>query len=302
MEMQGATAGSGGVSNSVAAAGAAPMGSTNTQVNVSGDGHVGTASQNTGAVAQEWTKGLTPELQEYATQKGFLDTRAVIESYRNLEKLRGVPQERLLKLPEANDAPEWNEVYTKLGKPAGPDGYKIDPADPNDPSFTNWAKDTFHKLNLTSQQGQELFKQFNEYSAKIEEQESFQYKAQVEEQTSKLQKEWGAAYAQNLSRAQAAYRTFGIPDAAVDAMEKAIGVDGTMKLMLDLGKRLGEHGYISGDSGQPMGDNVMLAPQQAQAKIKMLKQDQGWTERYLKGGAKERAELERLNKMAYPTD
>ncbi len=275
---------------------APPAGATETKVSVNADGTPGAVPKGE---PSKWTDSFDPELKDYVTQKGFQEPKAVLESYRNLEKLRGVPQDRLLKLPDTPDDKAWNDVFTKLGKPATPEGYDLKPKDPQDPSFTNWAKDAFHKLNLTTEQGKALVKQFDAFQeqGRVEAQEK--YTAEVQEQTGKLRKEWGAAFNQNVNRARQAYRQFGIPDAAIDTLEKSIGFDGVMKMFHQLGTSVGEHTFINGDGGAGFQDAV-LTPDQANARIKALKQDPEWASKYLKGAAKERSEMERLLKMANP--
>lgn len=252
------------------------------------------------ASSGNWTDSLNPEFKEYATNKGFKDPAMVLESYRNFEKLQGVPRERILKLPETADATEWNDVYTKLGKPAHPDGYGLETAKDGDPAFTDWAKSTFHKLNLTAEQGQKVVQQYQEFAAAQEAAEKAEHTANIQKQVGALQKEWGSAYNQNVARAQHAYRTFGLPDAAVSALEKAIGFDGVMKFMHDLGAKIGEHSFVAGEQNQGFGEGAMLTPAQAQAKINALKQDNIFRDRYLKGDVKAKEEMDRLHQMANP--
>jgi len=252
--------------------------------------------------SSKWTETFDSDMKDYVTNKGFTDPKAVLESYRNLEKLRGVPQERLLKIPEAADAPEWNEVYSKLGKPATPEGYGLMSKGEEDGGFTDWAKDTFHKLNLTTSQGQSIVEQFNEFKNSQEVHEQERYTMDVQDQTKALQKEWGNAYQQNIARAQHAYRTFGLSDKAVSALEKSIGFDGTMKFMHDLGSRISEHGYVSGETPRGFGDSVILTPDQARARISALKNDPDFTNKYIKGDVKARSEMSRLHEMASASD
>lgn len=291
----------GGGSSEMTASGQASQ--TNMHINVtsSGDAKGAPASAANG----KWTDSFDSDTKDYVTQKGFTDPKAVLESYRNLEKLRGVPQERLLKLPEPTagaDAPEWSDVFSKLGKPATPEGYGLNPKDPNNAGFTDWAKATFHKNNLTSAQGQELVKDFNAFNENQMKAENAAHTAAVQEQSTKLRQEWGAAYQQNVNRAMAAYRQLGIPDAAIDSLEKSIGHDGVMKLFADLGSKVGEPAFVNGDGPQNFGEGSILTPDQANARIKALKQDQSWASEYLKGSVKHRAEMTRLMKMANPTD
>jgi hypothetical protein len=145
-------------------------------------------------------------------------------------------------------------------------------------------------------------KEFNAFKENQQAEENAKHTAAVQEQTSKLKKEWGGAFQQNINRAQAAYRQFGIPDKAIDSLEKSIGFDGVMKLFSDLGSKVGEHSYVAGEGGNAFGEGLILTPDQANARIKALKQDQSWASEYIKGSVKHRQEMQRLMEMANPTD
>ena len=73
------------------------------------------------AAPADWTAGLPEEMKGYVQNKGFKDPSAVVESYRNFEKLMGVPQDRMIKLPEkAEDKAAWDSIYNRLGRPEKP--------------------------------------------------------------------------------------------------------------------------------------------------------------------------------------
>lgn len=295
--------GAGGTGNHTPAAQA----SQSPQVTVNGSGTPGTSGGEKPAGA-DWTSSFDADTRDFVTQRGFKDAKTVVESFRNLEKLRGIPLDRLLEMPDPKANPETSDakmktIYERLGKPANPDGYGLAPKDDKNPEFTNWAKDAFHKLNLTKDQGQALVKQFNEFSERLEGDANAQHSAKVQEQVGVLRKEWGAAYNQNVARAQSAYRQFGIPDAAIDSLEKSIGFDGVIKMFHKLSTQVGEQEFINGGEGSgSFGDNIQLSPEQANARIKALKQDGDWAARYLKGDVKAKQEMERLMKMANPSD
>lgn len=294
----------GGTGEHTAAAKASPS----PQVTVNGSGTPGTSGGDKGgAAASDWTSSFDADTKDYVTQRGFKDPKSLLDAHRNLEKLRGIPLDRILEMPDPQANPETSAakmkaIYEKLGKPANPDGYGLKPKDDKNPEFTNWAKEAFHKLNLTTAQGQELVKQFNEFNERLEGDANAQHTAKVQEQVGVLRKEWGAAYNQNVARAQAAYRQFGIPDAAIDSLERSIGFDGVIKMFHKLGTQVGEQEFIGGDGNSSFGDNIQLTPEQANARIKALKQDADWSARYLKGEVKAKQEMERLMKMANPTD
>lgn len=77
-----------------------------------------------------WTDGLTPEEIGHAQNKGWATLegdaaiKTVYQSYRGLEKLRGVPSERVLTLPEnLNDEAAVKPLFHKLGVPETADKY-----------------------------------------------------------------------------------------------------------------------------------------------------------------------------------
>lgn len=257
-----------------------------------------TSSSTTSANTKSWIEGFSPEQADYIATKGFQSPQAVLESYMNLEKLRGVPQERLLKLPESPDADGWQAVYSKLGKPETPEGYDIQVAEGGDENFAKWAKEAFHKLNLTKSQAQGFIEKLVDYNTQNEITATEQYKANVQKQEMNLRKEWGSAYHQNVANAQRAYKAFGIPDNAVAALEKEMGFDGLMKLMNDIGSKMGEDAYIDGVRSREFGD--VLTPEQARAKISNLKRDSEFTKKFLAGDTEARAKMSRLHQMAYP--
>ena len=71
-----------------------------------------------------------------------------------------------------------------------------------------------------------------------------------------------------------------------------------MQLLLAVGQRFNEDSFIGG--GPQGGGNLgPRTAEQALARIAELKNDQAWTERYLKGGTAEAREMSDLHKIAY---
>lgn len=292
-----------------AAAPAAPTGaaaaSTPPAVSVSQTGGptAAEAAASAGKTDGKWYDSYDAQTKDYIAQKQFADPKAVLDSYRNLEKLRGVPPDRLLKLPDAPDAPEWNDVYSKLGKPATPAEYGLIADEGGNPETVAQIAELLHKYNLPKEAGAKLVADYQAIEAKIAEGERAAHDANVTQQTQKLKTEWGAAYNQNVMRAQQAFKAFGIPDAAIDSLEKSIGFDGVMKMMHTLGTRIGEHGFEAGQSPNGgFGDAEIMTPDQAKARIKSLKEDEGFRDRYLKGDVKAKAQMARYHQMAYPSE
>jgi hypothetical protein len=241
----------------------------------------------------DWTQSLNPDLQTYVAKKGFKDPSSVLESYVNLEKLRGVPEDRLLKLPEHPDAPEWNDVYTRLGKPASADDYGIVAPEGDTSGFADWAKDAFHGLNLTTDQAQQLMKGYEAFSAKHMEAKETEYQNQFEAKQKALRQEWGSAYDEKLKHANTAVKKFGIDQDQVAALERTMGADVFAKVMSQVGQYMGEDGFVGGASG----GQLAMTPAQAKAELQTLKADKNWLNKFASGDVKAREEKAKLDRI-----
>lgn len=250
--------------------------------------------------ASDWTTGFNDELKGYAQTKGFSGPQAVLESYRNFEKLQGVPQDRLLKLPEKDDDPSWGQIWDRLGKPKEAKEYAVEvPKDYGDEKFAEWAKNTFHELNMPRKQAEALAKKWNEYiGAQLETGKSARQAESVQQQAS-LKKEWGAAFEQNIDQAGRAARQLGFDAETINKLEASMGFAGVMKLMHSLSAKVGEDTFV-GSSQNGGSFKGMLTPEQAMHRISSLKGDPDFTRRYINGESAPREEMERLHKMAYP--
>ena len=254
------------------------------------------ATPATTTTTSDWTSGLAEDVKGYVQTKGFKDPASVVESYRNLEKTLGVPKERLLKLPEKADAPEWGEIYNRLGKPEKADEYQIAmPEKGGDEAFAKWAKETFHGLNLTRTQGEQLSAKWNEYVGKNTEAQQAQQAAKVEQDVGKLKQEWGAAHEQNVNIARRAAQTFGLQGDMVDRLESAIGFGPLMKMLHTIGSKLGEDSFVGADS---KGGAGIPTPSQANYQIKTLKQDTDFMRRFASGETAARDMWEKLHRYA----
>ena len=247
--------------------------------------------------AADWTTGLPDDVKGYVQNKGFKDPGAVLESYRNLEKLIGV-KEKLIQLPtKDDDVNAWNEVYNKLGRPSKPEEYKIDaPKQGGDEEFAKWAKNTFHETGLTAKQAEALVAKWAEFTGSRTEAQTQVLAQAAEAQEQALKKEWGAAYDQKIKEGRRAINEFGIGPEMIDKLEGAIGFEPLMKLIANIGSKLAEPEFVT---GKAPGFGPMT-PEAARQKITSLRSDPEFTRRYLSGGAAERTQMESLHKWASP--
>ncbi len=275
-------------------------GSTNNN-NAAGAGQQIAAAAATPAPAAptEWTTGLNEDLKGYVQNKGFKDPGSVLDSYRNLEKLIGVPKERLLKLPEKmDDANAMNDIYSKLGRPATPDEYKIEAAKGGDDTFAKWAKGTFHELGLSKAQAEKLVNKFGEFSQGTTKQQFEQHQAKVQQEELALKREWGGAFDQNVKVSQKAMQKFGLDSDKVDKLEMALGYAETMKLLQSMGSMVGEDSYVG--SGTKGSGFSAMTPEAARNRIQALKTDTDFSARLRNGDVSAKAEWDNVHKFAYP--
>lgn len=234
-----------------------------------------------------------PELVGYVQNKGWKQPADVLEGYRNLEKMRGVPAERLLTLP-ANDADEATraQFYEKLGRPKEPAGYEFDLGENN--PFDGPLREAFHKHGVSKEQAEGVLKDYlaAEQAHMTRQQEEHALNVQTEHKA--LLKEWGQAAEQNLDTVRQAQKALGWDNDTLDKVAGALGHRKTMEMLHSIGMRKGEADFVVGNGG---GGNQMLTPGQARAKIAELRNDKGWADRYLKGDSKARAELQALTKF-----
>lgn len=250
--------------------------------------------------APDWLKGADETLVGYVQNKGWTEPRQVLDGYRNLEKLLGADKAgNALIVPKSDaDPKEWSAVYDRLGRPTGPDGYKIETPQGGDKDFQTAVVSKFHELGLTKTQGEALANWYNEQVGGATSQQESARAAQFQADDQAIKQEWGQAFNQNLAQAQAAARGLGLDSATIDKLSDAIGHKGTMQLLQKIGSRMGEDTFTSGDTAPGFGN--ALTPGQAKAQIQSLMSDRDFTGRYLKGDSGAKAQMERLHKFAYP--
>ena len=248
----------------------------------------------------DWLSGVPEDVTTYVQNKGWKAPTDLLTSYQQLEKHMGTPAERLLRLPDFDKAEktEMDQFYNKLGRPFEPKGYDIPVPDGMPTDFAEAAKLKFHELGLTAKQARELAAWNNEMSANMGVQQKEAYEAKIAQENAQLKAEWGAAFDQELGAAKNAAKALGIKPEQIDALEGSLGFANLMKMMSNIGKRIGEDKFVDGGA-DPIGG--AMTPAGAKARISQLQGDKDWTAKYLSGNVQARAEMERLMQFAYPS-
>lgn len=296
-------AGAGGGTGAAGSGGTGGTGAGGTGAGAAGGGGAAGAGSGTG---NPWFSGFKSEdARNYVKSKNFQDPESLAVAYQNLEKVRGVPAERLLTIPEKADDPAWNDVHARLGRPEKADGYTFEVPEGASPDFAKAAQAEFHKLGLTKAQGESLAKWWNESAKSAAEAEKAQVAGNRTQQVTKLKTEWGAAFEQNANEVEAVALASGLTKEQVAAAESALGVDGFAKMIFQFktkfGVKLGEAGFEKGSGGSGDFGGVMT-PAQAKAERERLQSDPAFMKAWTSGGKKEAEQISRLYSFEIPTE
>ena len=297
----GAPAGAAATAEPAAAAAAAAGASGQPPAAGSGSGDAGASSG-----AFDWTKaGLDNDSMALVNDRQWKGVPDVLTSYRNLEKLVGVPPERIIKLPgEKDPVDSWNAVYDRLGRPKAPTDYKIPLPEGDSGEFAKVIAPIFHEAGLSQGQVQKIAEKHNAFIAEQTKQATEAAKTAHAAEMTQLQTEWGADYAKNNDVVDKAAESFGMTKEQVLALKQAMGPRAAMKFLHNIGSKIAVEGsFVAGDKGGGSGFDAMN-PQAALAKIEANRNDRTFVEKFnskdpvVRGQA--RAEMERLHQIAYP--
>ncbi len=263
----------------------------------------GTGTGATGATEKPWTEGFDADTLGYVTNKQWSGPADVLKSYRNLEKLHGVPAEKLVKVPDPEDVEGWKQAYQRLGAPDTADKYDIPlPKEGGDEAYAKWARETFHGAGLNVRQAKAVVEAHNKYMAEHAAAQATKYQESVAADEAALKGEWKADYEANMAAAKRAAAAFGWTGETIDKLEKALGYPALMKMAHEMGKRLGtDDGFVEGDGGNG-GGGTPSSSAGAIARIAELRKDKAFCARFAAGDAEAKAEMKRLHAVAYPGD
>ncbi len=249
-----------------------------------------------------WLEGADEVTVGYVQNKGWKEPKQVLEGYRNLEKLLGADRAGNTVVLPKPDAPktEVDAFYERRGRPADPKDYTIKvPEKGGDPEFAKAAAAKFYELGLNRTQGEALAAWWTEHVTQgMTAHEQSRVDAYNADDLA-LKQTWGAAFTQELAKAQNAARALGVTPEMIDKLQTGMGHKATMEFFNKIGSKIGEAEFVSGAQGSAQ-FGAAMTPGQAQARMGELKADKNWTARYLSGDADAKAEMARLIAFAYP--
>lgn len=247
-----------------------------------------------------WMAGFNDDLKGYVGTKGFKGPGDLAEAYRNFEKLQGVPQDRVLKLPETFYdekgalTPEGRAIRERLGAPKDAKDYAFDlPKENADPKLMEGFKKFAMDNGLTKQDAEGVVKFWNEYQGAMGKEMAEAATLKFQQETKALEGEWGMAAEQNKNIARQAVANLGLTPQQVDGISASLGHAATMKLLHKLGAAVGEASFVGGKSA----GEKLSTPDQAASEIKSLMTDKAFVSRFNSGDADAIKKIQRLNEM-----
>lgn len=239
------------------------------------------------------------ELRGYIETKGFKEAQDLALSYKNLEKLVGVPADQVLRMPKEGDTEGWNKLHERLGRPAKPEDYELAVPEGDSGEYAKFIATAMHELGITKKQAQALAAKQNEFLGTQTAKEAEAYQATIKAQDTTLRSKWGQAYDKNLQVAKGAFAELGITTEAVNALEKAMGFAGVMEFFHGLGAKIGEDKFVS--AAGATGFNGVMSPAAAKARIQAIAKDPVLSVKYANGDAALKAEMDNLHRMLSQT-
>lgn len=230
----------------------------------------------------------------------------VLTSYRNLEKLTGVPPEQMVKLPKDNDPAAWNEVYTKLGRPAKAEEYKIPVPEGDKGDFAKTAATWFHEAGLSQNAVTKVAEKWNAHLTATAKAAAEAAAATLVKDTTDLKAKWGDQFEKNCGIVDKAATVFGIGADTLKALKTSMGPRAAMEFLHNLGTRIAveDTNFVDGGNRTPDSAYAGMTPDRAMAKIASLKKDRNFVAMWNSHDPKQKMEAQQqiatLNKIAYP--
>ena len=189
------------------------------------------AKSDTPITPSSWKESISEEFRSDPSIEKFTEIDALAKSYINATKMIG--QDKLV-IPNNNSTDDqWNEVYSKLGRPESADKYSLDAKSetvPMDEGAIKSFTEQSHKLGLNNKQAQgilEFYKNNMEGTAQQSKIDTETAQVQSEQQ---LRQEWGRDFEGKVKQA--------------GALAKANINPEVLDMTLSNGTRLGDHPEI----------------------------------------------------------
>lgn len=252
---------------------------------------------NSGADDLGWRTGLPDDIKEHQSLAKFTDIEGLAKSYLHAETMIGRD-----KIPMPKTEEEWDQTYTRLGKPKTHEEYEVSVKEELPQSMKDslgpvipWFKETAHKLGLNRKQASELFSEYNNLMEHQLKEKDEYIKTEMEESISKLRSEYGQAYETKLHLANRAIDQFGGSELVELLKDSGLGRHPTMvRAFMQIGENIAE------DLGLDKRGEPLLTPNEIQDQIGELMSKSAYTDEYDPAHKAAVKKVQGLMKILYP--
>jgi hypothetical protein len=222
----------------------------------------------------EFLETVGEDYRATVTNKGFNSTDDVIKAYNNLEGKLGKNFDEL-----TNE--ELSEMYVKLGAPESPEGYEFEAIDLPEgqvDEVSDWFAGEAHKLGINKEAANALRASFLEKQKEGYEAQTIGAQVANTDNIAELKKEFGSAYDERLSLANAGLNEFG--DDGLKELISQYGLTTNPAIV----KAFAKIGALTAEGTMPAETQNTgqfgLTPAEAEAKIAEKMGDEAFYSRY----------------------
>lgn len=239
-----------------------------------------------------------PESRGFVEVKGWKSEADLLHSYRNLEKLRGVPPERLIQLPEnLEDTEAMKPIYAKLGlaPPEKAEDYGFISLEGAEPQVAERLQGIAHKHGVPVKMAQSVMADILAMEAEARTAAVAEIEQEAAIEMGRLKARVGADKWEGfLEEGRRAARRFGVTPEEMAAMETNVGAGRMLEIWNTIGKTMGEGSFVEGSARPNMGG---MTAEGATAERAKLMADSAFMGRYLKGDRTAKEQMDRLNEI-----
>ena len=147
-------------------------------------------------------KELIPEkYKEEKALQNFTSIDDFVKSYLSAQRLVGANKVAIPNKMATDE--DWEEVYSKLGRPAKPEDYKYSFGEEEiDQNALKSFNETAHRIGLLPKQAERIIKFYNEMNTQAEVDNQKMFEAKQTEAMADLKKEFGPTYTKRLDQAK----------------------------------------------------------------------------------------------------
>ena len=154
--------------------------------------------------SKNWKEIISEEYRKNPNIEKFTEIDALAKSYINAVSMIGADK---IPIPSNSSTEEqWNEIYSKLGRPESADKYKLDVKSESVPLEETAIKqfsENAHKLGLNNKQAQGILDFYKNSLEQTSRQSQIDLETSQANSETELRKEWGSNYETNINKAAA---------------------------------------------------------------------------------------------------